>query len=384
MATISIEKRKLKSGCSYRARVRITKRGKVIDKSEKTFKNRESAENWAKKKAKQLETKQEEIANGTYYSDNKEDLRDVTVGELIHEYLQNPLTSKDIGRTKGYVLQALLNYDIANKIVSSLQASDLIEHCQTRLSDESAPSPQTVYHDVTYLHSVIKRAKQVFKVKANLSYHEEAIPELVSLKLIGRSGKRSRRPSREELRMLKDRLKKRESQRTSKIPYSDILDFSIYTAMRIGEITELKWSDVDHLNKTIIVRSRKDPRKKQDNNWEVPLLGEAYSILMNQKDKQDNPDEILIFPFNPRSITAGWQRVRASLGIEDLRYHDLRREAASRLAEQGYDIRTVARITGHKNLNILYDVYSSIEIKKFSKLENEKHEKSKKLSLDKQ
>lgn len=49
------------------------------------------------------------------------------------------------------------------------------------------------------------------------------------------------------------------------------------------------------------------------------------------------PKEIeLIFPFNSRSVTAGFQRVRNKLGIEDLRYHDLRREGASRLFEKGY------------------------------------------------
>lgn len=388
MATVSIEKRKLKDGVSYRARVRITKFGKVIDKAEKTFKNRETAAAWAKKAAKKLEEKQVEIANGTYFAPNeKKEYREITVGELIKEYITNPLTSKDLGRTKGFVLESLLNHDIAEKIVSHLTHDDLISHCKIRLQGQEInnkmviPSPQTVYHDVTYLHSVVKVAKSIFKVNANLSYHEEAIPLLVKLGLIGRSKKRDRRPTREELRLLEEGLKKRESHRSAKIPFCDILQFSIYTAMRVGEITKLKWSDVDHEHKTIIVRDRKDPRRKEDNNWEVPLLADAYPILMKQKERLDPEKQNLIFPYNPRSITAGWQRVRAKLGIEDLRYHDLRREAASRLAEQGYDIRTVAKVTGHKNLNILYDIYTALEIKTLSKNEYEKHQLKKEAEL---
>lgn len=380
MATISVEKRQLKNGVSYRARVRITKFGKVIDKTEKTFKNREAAKAWAKKAADKLEEKQLEIATGTYFATNeRNEYREITVGELIKEYITNPLTAKGIGRTKGFVLESLLNHNISFKIVSHLTHDDLIAHCKIRLEGQYVnnklviPSPQTVYHDVTYLHSVIKVAKSLFKVNANLSYHEEAIPLLVKLGLIGRSKKRDKRPTKEELRLLEEGLKEREKHRSSKIPYSDILQFSIYSAMRVGEITALKWSDIDHEHKTIIVKNRKDPRRKEGNDWEVPLLGEAYPLIMKQQERVDSENTNLIFPYNPRSITAGWQRVRAKLGIEDLRYHDLRREAASRLAEQGYDIRTVAKVTGHKNLNILYDIYTALEIKKLSKDEYNKY-----------
>lgn len=68
----------------------------------------------------------------------------------------------------------------------------------------------------------------------------------------------------------------------------------------------------------------------------------------------------LIFPYNYRSVTAGFQRVRNSLGIVDLRYHDLRREGASRLFEKGYSIEEVAQVTGHRNLNILWQVYTQL------------------------
>ncbi len=40
-------------------------------------------------------------------------------------------------------------------------------------------------------------------------------------------------------------------------------------------------------------------------------------------------------------------------GIEDLRFHDLRHEATTRLFEQGLNIMEVASITGHKDLRML-------------------------------
>ncbi|MCV5779238.1 tyrosine-type recombinase/integrase, partial [Escherichia coli] len=56
----------------------------------------------------------------------------------------------------------------------------------------------------------------------------------------------------------------------------------------------------------------------------------------------------------------GFQRVRNALGIEDLRYHDMRREGASRLFEAGFIIEEVAQVTGHRSLNVLWQVYAEL------------------------
>ena len=87
----------------------------------------------------------------------------------------------------------------------------------------------------------------------------------------------------------------------------------------------------------------------------VPLLGGSWEILQSQQKDQER-----IFPYNAKSVTAGFQRVRNALGIQDLRYHDLRREGASRLFEKGYSIDEVAQVTGHRNINTLWQVYTEL------------------------
>lgn len=87
----------------------------------------------------------------------------------------------------------------------------------------------------------------------------------------------------------------------------------------------------------------------------VPLLANSFEIAKRQPRTKG-----FIFPYNPKSVTAGFQRVRNKLGIEDLRYHDLRREGASQLFEKGYSIEEVAQVTGHRNLNILWQVYTQL------------------------
>ncbi|MDE1248062.1 site-specific integrase [Vibrio aestuarianus] len=366
MAAVLIEQRTGKTGkVSYRAQVRSTKKGKIIERKTKTFPTKAMAQKWADQTKSAMEQKLNDIEAGIHRSDL--DLSEITVGELITQYLEHPRISKDIGRTKYYVLAALLHYDIADITASKLRADDLIRHCEFRLKDDTKPTPQTVYQDVTYLKSVMSVAKTIFKVNANTTYHDDALPTLVDLKLIGRSHKRNRRPTRKELMLMEQHLTAREDHHAAKIPYGDILQFSLLTAMRVSEITRIRWSDLDTENRTIIIRDRKDPRNKSGNDHEIPLLGGAFELVIKQKERIDPTNPNLIFPYNPRSISAGWQRVRDKLGIEDLRYHDLRREAASRLAEMGLPINIVARITGHKNINILHNIYAKIDVKEFGK-----------------
>ncbi|MBW6632354.1 site-specific integrase, partial [Salmonella enterica subsp. enterica serovar Weltevreden] len=83
------------------------------------------------------------------------------------------------------------------------------------------------------------------------------------------------------------------------------------------EVCRLRWEDIDEQQKSVLVRDRKDPRKKEGNHMKVALLGEAWDIVQKQPKKSE-----LIFPYNSTSVTAGFQRVRSKLGIKDLRYHD--------------------------------------------------------------
>ena len=59
----------------------------------------------------------------------------------------------------------------------------------------------------------------------------------------------------------------------------------------------------------------------------------------------------------PRSYRAKnfreFKRVRGRAGITDLRFHDFRHTATTRLFERGLGIMEVASITGHENLKML-------------------------------
>jgi len=53
------------------------------------------------------------------------------------------------------------------------------------------------------------------------------------------------------------------------------------------------------------------------------------------------------------AIKRAYIRAVRRAGIENLRFHDLRHEATTRLFEKGLNIMEVASITGHKDLRML-------------------------------
>ena len=343
MAYSTIEKRKKANGdFSYRCTIRVKKSGEIIHRESKTFSKKELARTWAKLRIDEIEF--EGIANKN---------KVVPIGELIDLYYNDHHLWNNTGRTKRYVIQMLRDCEIANVLTDELKSSDLILHCKIRKA--AGASAATIYHDIAYLRSVMKIALPVFNITANWKIFEDAVPVLSEMKLVGKSQKRTRRPTEDELIKLTESLEERQSKQGSHIPFVDILNFSILTCMRIGEVCGIKWSDLNEDHKTVIVRDRKDPRKKEGNHMIVPLLGGSFNLVK----KQTRNDE-RIFPYNSKSVSAGFGRERNKLGIKDLRYHDLRREGASRLFEKGYSIEEVAQVTGHRNLNILWQVYTQL------------------------
>lgn len=360
MASFSIQTRTLANGeARFKVSVIVKKNGAMIHREARTFKKKELARTWGKNKTQELEE----------FGVNKH--QTCLIGDLLDKFINDRFLWDNTGRTKQYVIKMLRDCDVASLQTDSLRTSDLIEHCKNRLA--AGAQPQTIYHDIAYLRSVMKKALPVFNIKANFEIFEEAVPVLIDMKLVGKSNKRTRRPTSNEIERLKEGLLKRQNRRANgqiRIPFIDILDFSILTCMRIGEVCALRWDDLNEDHKTITVRDRKDPRKKEGNHMIVPLLAGSFDIVKRQQKKHT-----LVFPYNSRSVTAGFQRVRNKLGIEDLRYHDLRREGASRLFEYGFSIEEVAQVTGHRNLNILWQVYTQLFPEKLHDKLREKLEK---------
>ena len=164
-----------------------------------------------------------------------------------------------------------------------------------------------------------------------------ARPLLSHTGLIGGGGKRERRPTRDELERIVEYLGQGRG-----VVYADAVLFAVATAMRRGEICSLLWSDVDAKKRLVLVRDRKDPRKKIGNNQLLPLLPAAWAVLQRQ------PKADRIFPIEAGTFSKYFTEACRALSIPDLHLHDMRHEGTSQLFEDGYPLEQVALVTGHR------------------------------------
>lgn len=115
--------------------------------------------------------------------------------------------------------------------------------------------------------------------------------------------------------------------------------------MRQGEILGLRW---EHIN--LKSRIAHLPETKNGSKRDVPLSMKAREALIRMGVKTKGP----VFGYTKAGLKSTWRFMLIKLSIEDLHFHDLRHEAASRLFELGtLDVMEIAAITGHKSLSML-------------------------------
>jgi integrase len=236
-----------------------------------------------------------------------------------------------------YMLNHLAD-GLGERNVATLTPHDLVGYCQMR-RDEGA-GPYTCNMEISKLGTALRYAGVALKLTLPDAV-AAARPLLNHLQLIGGGGRRERRPTEDELHRLVATM-----EADFGLLYADVVRFAVATAMRRSEITRLLWADVDEGKRLVLVRDRKDPRKKIGNDQWVPMLGASWEVLTRQPRSDDEPR---IFPLHEQTLSKYFKAACDKLGIPDLHFHDLRHEGTSRLFEEGYEIQQVALVTGHKD-----------------------------------
>lgn len=148
--------------------------------------------------------------------------------------------------------------------------------------------------------------------------------------------------------------------RRDKAALKCIMVLAVESAMRMREMFTLRWAQVDLGKKTVFLDKTKNGDKRQ-----VPLSSVAMAELKAFRPEDADPDA-LVFPFlegvgSPRDLHATtdflsklFVDIFEHAGALDLKFHDLRHEATSRLFERTQLSETkIMKITGHKSHRML-------------------------------
>lgn len=136
-----------------------------------------------------------------------------------------------------------------------------------------------------------------------------------------------------------------------------IVNIALETGMRSSEITTLRRGQVDLKRRIVRLLDTKNTQPRT-----VPLSTKATDTFREAFANPIRPiDTDLVFfgepgkdgqrrPYNFNKV---WMQLKASVGLKDLRFHDLRHEAVSRFVEGGLSDQQVAAISGHKSMQML-------------------------------
>ena len=300
----------------------------------KSFPTKSLASEWARKVESEMDA--------SLYRDNRS-LNSITFGDLVDRYTKEIGAIRPFGKNKAAVLKTL-NAALGSIPLSSLNADRLGKYVDQRRA--GGAGGVTVGIDLTYIGGILKTASAIWKMPVDQMAVSDARARLAHLGVSTKSRERTRRPTTAEIEALCEHFRAKGSRQ--RVPMPDIIQFAVATAMRLGEIINLKWADLNEADRTIIIRNRKHPTEKAGNDQEVPLLGNAFDIVKRQSATGDR-----IFPVTEGTVSSIFPRACQALLIEDLKFHDLRHEGVSRLFEQGYTIEQVALVSGHRDWKML-------------------------------
>lgn len=333
----TITKRRRRDGSTgYTAQIRLKRDGRLVHSESETFDREALAREWLRRREAELDQAR---ARGEPPG------RRVTVAELVAWYRHDTGTLANWGRTKTFDLAALAASPLGTARADRLTAADIIAHVRARRAGGAGPA--TAGNDLIWLRQVLRAARLPHALPLTaLQALDDAAAELRRQRVVGKPRRRDRRLLPAEETALLAHFASRDAR--SQIPMADVVRFAMATTRRQEEITRIRWDDLDRDAGIAWLDDVKHPTHKAGNRRAFRVLSTAWAIIDRQPRTAAE-----VFPFDPKSIGAAFTRATRLLGITDLRFHDLRHEATSRLFEAGYSIQEVAQFTLHDSWTTL-------------------------------
>lgn len=366
----TITERKGKKGTSFRAQVRVKRKDGTHFSESRSFSTRILAKQWIRNLEDEIEINPDTVFNPKKISN-------MTLSQAFEKYLAEV---EGFGRSKRMGIRFLKSWPIGQLKLKNLKREHFTEHTFLRRKGypEIGAKPiasSTALQDLQYMKTVLLHAHLVWHEEVDLGELELAMIGLRGSKIITKSKKRTRLLTREELINLTEYFYNRWHSRNISMPLHLIMWLSIYTCRREDEITRLKLENFDQVHQEWLLEDVKHPTDKEGNDkyFRIDQLAKGViEQLLDEKVRQRmlrlGGEPNLLVPLNARSFAKDWRDGVKMCGIKDLRFHDLRHEALTRLAEDGKSIHDIKCYSLHESLSSL-ERYINIKRRRHDRIE---------------
>jgi len=260
-----------------------------------------------------------------------------TLKIVIQRYVREKIKNKADKKRERSKYNVILRNDICNKTLTDLRTSDFAKFRDQRL-------------EIGITNSTINRELSAMRVAIQTSIDEwdcwlPENPVKSSIKLTENPA-RERRLKAGEYEKLMIACKRNTKWSSPSIYWCPAINWAIETAMRLSEQLSLRWENLDLIKRTAFLPAEITKTKRSRT---VALTDKALEVL------KEIPRHIhgKVFPMSLNYHNRGWRALCKRAGVEGLRWHDLRREAISRMFERGLSITEAQSLSGHLTLQML-------------------------------
>lgn len=303
------------------------------------------------------------------FGEGRPDGLGATFGQLLDKWLEesermdlSPTTMRTYRAQVEQIIRPRLGKIVLTRLTPK-HLDDLYRHMK-----EEERSPKTIRNYHAIISSALHQGVRWEWVRENVA--EKAKPPRVPQR-------RVTAPSVEAVRLVIEAAEARDPR------LAPLLMLAALTGMRRGELCALRWTDVDFerceldvSRSVVVVPGGLAEKSTKTGRFRIVALDEVgMALLMLHKANVEDwaqqaevtvPEDAYVFshlldgskPFRPDNVTGFFTRVRDSLGLNDVRLHDLRHFTATQLIGAGVDVRTVAGRLGHSDPSVTLRVYS--------------------------
>lgn len=315
-------------------RARIMVEGQSISRN---FLYEEDAVRW-------LNDKRDAIKSGRFAAQRLSET--VTLREALERYGRDISPTKKRVKDERSAIVRILDAlgSVAGRPIGMVHTSDITDYIEKRLKTtrQRAGGPSRGCRTATLSPSSVNREVAIISHCYTVATSKWGINGLQNPVIPGvrpsENEKRTRRlEGDEEQRLIAAAIKHDEDPRAT-VLMVPVIHFAIESAMRLSEIASLAWRNVNLVEGSALLPMTKNGRARK-----VALTPYSVRLLSSLPRRPDG----LVF-YSKSAINTAWKKVRDASGILDLRFHDLRHEAISRLFEEtSLSESEIAAISGH-------------------------------------